>query len=216
MLNSSESGWAASAGRGISFLSHFLLPPETQLLFHRAVTPNVSNMEKLRRDNGCERTWAVITFVTPVPCSTGAEQECPIHIRPDRMVLEYRGESENATCQPTPDGDRNLREFHWEVQGGNKISGEIWSPDTHKDWDPRPVCTATFVGRRRCEKKLTFILYSTYLHIYFLLSLPSFKSWSNYILCLYNSHSRNPRQCLHPQSVCVQHGGGHQRGPAAV
>uniref|UniRef100_A0A3Q3G6I6 Ig-like domain-containing protein n=1 Tax=Labrus bergylta TaxID=56723 RepID=A0A3Q3G6I6_9LABR len=91
-------------------------------------------------------------------CSTvfyhSAEQECPIEITPDRMVIEYQGRNQNATCKAISNMQGNVKEIYWQ---GNKSSS--WSADTHKDWDPKPVCNANFEGIGWCKKRLNFTLY---------------------------------------------------------
>nr|XP_020496609.1 uncharacterized protein LOC109989268 [Labrus bergylta] len=84
----------------------------------------------------------------------GAEQECPIEITPDRMVIEYQGRNQNATCKAISNMQGNVKEIYWQ---GNKSSS--WSADTHKDWDPKPVCNANFEGIGWCKKRLNFTLY---------------------------------------------------------
>lgn len=107
----------------------------------------------------------LLTLELLSPCNgTGprAEQECPIQITPDRMVVEYKGTAPSATCTPTTMVPGNIEEeIHWEVQGGVQFNSTSWSPNTHEDWDPRPFCTAKFKGIGRCKKDLNFILYKT-------------------------------------------------------
>ncbi|KAM6965923.1 hemicentin-2-like [Tautogolabrus adspersus] len=90
----------------------------------------------------------------------GAKQECPIEITPDRMVIEYQGRSQNATCKAISNLSGNVKEIYWQDKQGIKTSTS-WSADTYKDWDPRPVCTATFEGIGSCQKRLNFTLYKT-------------------------------------------------------
>ncbi|XP_039973461.1 hemicentin-1-like [Xiphias gladius] len=91
----------------------------------------------------------------------GAKQKCPIEITPERMVIPYQGTSRNATCKTTSTSTRNVKEIYWQDLQGIKTYSESWHVDTHKDWDPRPVCTATFVGIGACHKTLNFTLYKT-------------------------------------------------------
>ncbi|XP_070779077.1 vascular cell adhesion protein 1 [Enoplosus armatus] len=92
---------------------------------------------------------------------SSAKPECPIEITPDRMVIQYQGRGQYATCKPTPSGSRNLEgEIYWQGLPGIKINTTSWLVDT-QDWDPRPVCTATFVGIGKCQKYLNFDLYKT-------------------------------------------------------
>ncbi|XP_047199831.1 hemicentin-1 [Hippoglossus stenolepis] len=88
-----------------------------------------------------------------------ATPECPIEITPHRMVIPYRGPTQTAACKPTSD-DGNVKGIYWEVHG-IKIHNEKWSPDTREDWDPRPVCNATFKGLGTCRKAVHFTLYKT-------------------------------------------------------
>ncbi|KAG7505129.1 intercellular adhesion molecule 1 [Solea senegalensis] len=90
----------------------------------------------------------------------GAEQECPIEITPQRMVIPYKGRSETAVCKPTPIGANNGADIKWQDVWG-KISAKEWRADTNVDWDPRPACTAKFRGLPPCKKDLSFTLYKT-------------------------------------------------------
>ncbi|XP_069571703.1 hemicentin-2 [Brachyistius frenatus] len=88
---------------------------------------------------------------------TGAKQECPIKITPDTMVMPYRSKSQPVTCTSTSTNSSNVIGIYWQA-GRN---GTVWFPNTHEDWDARPVCTGTFRGRGKCDKPLNFILYKT-------------------------------------------------------
>ncbi|KAF3700028.1 Hemicentin-2 Precursor [Channa argus] len=88
----------------------------------------------------------------------GAEKECPIEITPDRMLIRYKNTSQSAKCKVTST-DRNVKELYWQDTSGIKIFNESWLIDPHKDWDPRPVCFATFVGIGKCHKHLNITLY---------------------------------------------------------
>ncbi|XP_061556931.1 basement membrane-specific heparan sulfate proteoglycan core protein-like [Phycodurus eques] len=88
----------------------------------------------------------------------GEHQECPIRIHPETLVLQYKGESQNATCTFT--GSRNVQAIAWHV-GQILHRNETWTPDTNKDWDSVPLCTAFFKGQRTCQKSLNFTLYKT-------------------------------------------------------
>lgn len=101
-------------------------------------------------------------------CSTGARQECPIKISPEKMVIEFQSKVQNVTCEPTTSGSRNIvKKVSWQLQPGNNTDSAILSVDPCKDWDLQPVCMATFTGIGKCHKALQFTLYSTS----FLLSL---------------------------------------------
>uniref|UniRef100_A0A3B4XKQ6 Ig-like domain-containing protein n=1 Tax=Seriola lalandi dorsalis TaxID=1841481 RepID=A0A3B4XKQ6_SERLL len=89
--------------------------------------------------------------------STDASQECPIEITPDRMVVQYQGAIQAATCKLTS-SNSNLIERYWQVEN-NKIYNESWYVNTRKDWDSRPVCAGTFVGLGACHKPLNLTLY---------------------------------------------------------
>ncbi|XP_056256732.1 hemicentin-2 [Seriola aureovittata] len=86
-----------------------------------------------------------------------ASQECPIEITPDRMVVQYQGAIQAATCKLTS-SNSNLIERYWQVEN-NKIYNESWYVNTRKDWDSRPVCAGTFVGLGACHKPLNLTLY---------------------------------------------------------
>ncbi|XP_008281317.1 hemicentin-2-like [Stegastes partitus] len=86
----------------------------------------------------------------------GAKQECPISITPDPMVVQYNT-AQNATCRPT---DKFLK-IYWQDLQGERTDNEVWSPDTHKHWDARPVCAVELKGERLCNKTLNVILYKT-------------------------------------------------------
>ncbi|XP_061605913.1 uncharacterized protein icam3 [Phyllopteryx taeniolatus] len=88
----------------------------------------------------------------------GEHQECPIRIHPETLVLQYKGESQNATCTFT--GSSNVQAIAWHV-GQILHRNETWTPDTNKDWDSVPLCTAFFKGQRTCQKSLNFTLYKT-------------------------------------------------------
>ncbi|KAF7665990.1 hypothetical protein LDENG_00122260 [Lucifuga dentata] len=88
----------------------------------------------------------------------GANIECPVKITPDRMVVQYQGQGLEATCSPTSPESTNVKEIYWQVSQGI-IKGTRLFVSTREDWDPRPVCTATFVGIGTCSKPLDFIIY---------------------------------------------------------
>lgn len=91
----------------------------------------------------------------------GAGQECPIEIIPGRMVVQYQDREQRATCNATSTDHPHAKEIYWQVLHGDKIDSSSWSVDTHKDWDPKPVCTAIFNVRGMCQKHLNFTLYKT-------------------------------------------------------
>lgn len=106
------------------------------------------------------------------------------------MVIQYQGRGQNATCKPTSIGSRNKDgEIYWQVLQGTRTEGTSWFVDTHKDWDPRPVCTATFKGIGTCQKHLDFTLYSMYCHLILhfhcqQLEMWPCKFWTHPYLCL--------------------------------
>ncbi|XP_060945577.1 hemicentin-1-like [Limanda limanda] len=85
---------------------------------------------------------------------------CPIEITPHRMVIPFRGPTQTAACTPTSEGVGNVKEIYWEVHGFKTDNGS-WSPNTFEDWDPTPVCKATFQGFGPCQKAVNFTLYKT-------------------------------------------------------
>ncbi|XP_078140645.1 hemicentin-1 [Centroberyx gerrardi] len=89
----------------------------------------------------------------------GAKPECPIKITPDRMVVQYQREN-LATCTPTSTISSNVKEIYWQFLQG-VINDSQWFDQSHEDWDPRPVCTATFEGIGTCQKHLDFTMYKT-------------------------------------------------------
>ena len=98
----------------------------------------------------------------PLLHSSGAGQECPIEITPERMVVQYQDTEQRATCDATQTDHPHVIEIYWQVLHGVKIDGSSWSVDTHNNWDPKPVCTAIFKVRGICQKHLNFTLYSMY------------------------------------------------------
>ncbi|XP_059204482.1 hemicentin-1-like [Centropristis striata] len=89
----------------------------------------------------------------------GARQECPIEITPDRMVVEHQSPGQRATCKPTSSGSGHVNEIYWQLGQDVKTNSTSWLVDTDNDWDPRPVCTATFKVIGTCQKQLDFTLY---------------------------------------------------------
>ncbi|XP_071389542.1 hemicentin-1 [Centroberyx affinis] len=89
----------------------------------------------------------------------GTKPECPLKITPDRMVVQYQRE-DLATCTPTSTISSNVKEIYWQLPQG-VINGTQWFDRSHEDWDPRPVCTATFEGIGTCQKHLDFTMYKT-------------------------------------------------------
>ncbi|XP_069381356.1 hemicentin-1 [Paralichthys olivaceus] len=92
---------------------------------------------------------------------TDATQECPIEVTPHRMVIPYRGPTQIAECRVTSESARNVEAIYWEVLQGTVINAENWSADTSEDWDPRPVCIATFTGLGTCHKAVNYTLFKT-------------------------------------------------------
>ncbi|XP_045888380.1 hemicentin-2-like isoform X2 [Micropterus dolomieu] len=89
----------------------------------------------------------------------GAEQECPIEITPDTMVIQYQSRDQNATCKSTSAGSKNLQEIYW--RGRPDVKSKIWLVDTNKGWDVTPLCIANFTGIGQCQKNLSITLYKT-------------------------------------------------------
>ncbi|XP_061703190.1 uncharacterized protein LOC133515010 isoform X2 [Syngnathoides biaculeatus] len=88
----------------------------------------------------------------------GEDQECPVRIHPETLVLQYKGETQNATC--TSAGSRNVQAVGWHL-GQIFHHKDAWTPDTRKDWDSVPFCKAFFKEKRTCQKPLNVILYKT-------------------------------------------------------
>ncbi|XP_063328163.1 hemicentin-1-like isoform X2 [Pelmatolapia mariae] len=86
----------------------------------------------------------------------GAEQECPLEITPNPMVLEYRSRAQGATCSSTSAISTNVERMYWE---GVESDNMTWFANTNEDWGMTPVCTATFQGIGKCKKSLSFTLY---------------------------------------------------------
>nr|XP_004552193.1 hemicentin-1 isoform X1 [Maylandia zebra] len=86
----------------------------------------------------------------------GAEQECPLEITPNPMVLEYRSRAQGATCSSTSAISTNVKRMYWE---GVESDNMTWFTNTNEDWGMTPVCTATFQGIGKCQKSLNFTLY---------------------------------------------------------
>ncbi|KAM9346625.1 hemicentin-2-like [Symphorus nematophorus] len=117
-------------------------------------------MDDLKRLRLLSVLWTLELLALSNGTGPSAEPECPIEITPDKMVVEYRGSGQTATCNATSTGARNLEgEVSWEVQGGVRTDSASWSVNTHEDWNESPVCTATFKGIGRCHKRLDFTLY---------------------------------------------------------
>ncbi|XP_028267964.1 hemicentin-2 [Parambassis ranga] len=91
----------------------------------------------------------------------GTEPECPITITPSTMVMQHQSGRQIATCMATSSSSSNLQEIYWTSTKGTIADNTTWWPDSHKDWDARPVCKATFKGIGQCHKTLNFILYKT-------------------------------------------------------
>ncbi|PWA17618.1 hypothetical protein CCH79_00008177 [Gambusia affinis] len=90
----------------------------------------------------------------------GAKQECPIEIQPDTMVLQYQSSTQSVECSAqTNNSDSNVYWLIRQKNGTNIKENISWTPNTDKDWDPSPVCHATFLGIGWCNKTLHYILY---------------------------------------------------------
>uniref|UniRef100_A0A8C6L5A7 Ig-like domain-containing protein n=1 Tax=Nothobranchius furzeri TaxID=105023 RepID=A0A8C6L5A7_NOTFU len=97
----------------------------------------------------------LVFFHLPI---TGAKLECPIKITPDTMVLQYQSRGQSVDCKSTTN-ETNVKEIFWTTQQGDTLRSSAWFADTHKDWDPRPVCHGEFRGIGNCSKALHYILY---------------------------------------------------------
>lgn len=143
-------------------------------------------------------------------CSTGAQQECPIEIAPEKMVIRYQSEGQNVTCRPTTSGSRNIEgEVSWQLQHGNKTGSSELSVDPNKDWDLQPVCTATFRGIGPCTKPLHFTLYSKLPGLFLL-------HWRCVHFLTLHLSNRGARPRLHQTCGPSERSGGEQAVPAAV
>ncbi|XP_042360313.1 hemicentin-2-like [Plectropomus leopardus] len=91
----------------------------------------------------------------------GVSSECPVEITPDRMVVQYEDRGQHATCKPTSTDTEHAKEIYWQLSQGVRTNSTRWFVDADKDWDPRPVCIATFHIRGTCQKHLNFTLYKT-------------------------------------------------------
>lgn len=145
------------------------------LLKNSFCSPGLRLFTLLIYSNGCENIKIMdmlcteIIFLPFALRSTGAKQECPIEISPNRMVVGYQGPSQTAKCTKTTGNDA---EMFWQVTSDIRNDSEIWTANTHEDWDAKPFCNATIVGIGNCKKPLDFTLYSMYLGL-FVLSLLS-------------------------------------------
>lgn len=147
-------------------------------------------------------------------CSTGARQECPIEMSPEKMVVEYQSKGQYVTCRPTTSGSRNIEgEVSWQLQHGNRIDSAVLLVNLSKDWDIQPVCIATFRGIGPCYKPLNFTLYSRSLFS----GLVHLHGWCVHFLTvailLFN---RDARPRLHHTRGQPERSGGEQAVPAAV
>lgn len=107
------------------------------------------------------------SFLSSPLFSTGTEPECPITITPSTMVMQHQSDRQIATCMATSSSLSNLQEIYWTSTKGSIEDNTTWWADSHKDWDARPVCKATFKGIGQCQKTLNFILYSQYSSVFF-------------------------------------------------
>ncbi|XP_061761099.1 hemicentin-1-like isoform X2 [Nerophis ophidion] len=90
--------------------------------------------------------------------ANGEAHECPIRIDPEVLVLQYKSHGQNVTCVPTlAAGSGNDMKTKW--LNGRGVHSQTWAPDTCKDWDPHPVCTAVLQEKTICQKHLDFTLY---------------------------------------------------------
>uniref|UniRef100_A0A3B5QTJ6 Hemicentin-2-like n=1 Tax=Xiphophorus maculatus TaxID=8083 RepID=A0A3B5QTJ6_XIPMA len=112
----------------------------------------------------CPRLLLVLLILQLLTLSNGtnssAKQECPIEIHPDSMVLQYQSSGQSANCKAQTNNSAN--NAYWLIRqknGINKKENINWTPNTHEDWDPRPVCHASFLGIGWCNKTLHYILY---------------------------------------------------------
>lgn len=106
-------------------------------------------------------TWTGITCLALALRSTGADEECPVIITPDRMVIRYGDSPQTVQCQPNTTASTNvIKKPYWKVPERNITERVTWTPDTQQDWDPRPACAGEFVGKPKCTKPLDYTLYS--------------------------------------------------------
>lgn len=75
------------------------------------------------------------------------------------MVVQYQDRGQNATCKPTPAASQYVEEISWQVLQGGRTNSTTWFVNAETDWDPRPVCKATFHVTGPCQKHLNFTLY---------------------------------------------------------
>lgn len=123
----------------------------SRLVIHNATTYNIGSYTCLASNkHGNVSKTARLSM-------EGAEQECPLHISPERIVLEYNSERKSATCKALTTST-NVIEIFWQDNRGIKNSSLEWVADT-RNWDPRPVCNGTFKGIGPCHKTLDIILY---------------------------------------------------------
>ncbi|XP_044038551.1 hemicentin-2-like [Siniperca chuatsi] len=128
----------------------------SRLLIHNATAYNMGSYTcHAWNDRGNVSKTARVTV-------KGANQECPIEITPDRMVIQYQNAGHHATCKTGSINSSNIEEdVYWQVLPGIKINSTNLFVDAHKDWDIKPVCTATFKGIGTCKKYLNVTLYKT-------------------------------------------------------
>ncbi|KAM8824674.1 hemicentin-1-like isoform 1-T1 [Synchiropus picturatus] len=91
----------------------------------------------------------------------GAQQECPLEILPEKLVVRYKERGHRVTCKPTTSGSINLKTLSWEVLPGDRTLGSDWLPDLYEHWELKPACHASFTGFGTCSKYLNLTLYKT-------------------------------------------------------
>ncbi|XP_037544498.1 hemicentin-2 [Nematolebias whitei] len=106
----------------------------------------------------------VLFILTLLSLSNGtkssAELECPVEISPKEVVLQYQSSWQAVQCKPKT-SEENVGEIYWMTGKGTKIVNTNWFADTHRDWDPQPVCHGVFTGIGNCSKALPYTLYKT-------------------------------------------------------
>ncbi|XP_069051870.1 vascular cell adhesion protein 1 isoform X5 [Lepisosteus oculatus] len=100
------------------------------------------------------------TFTLTVEQKSRASEDCPIQIRPSRLVVRY-GDPVRAECTAT----QPLRGMGWEATAGPtgmQIVSQVvtWNVSSLTDWTSEPKCFGNFYQTpKQCEKKLTIVLY---------------------------------------------------------
>ncbi|XP_069051871.1 MAM domain-containing glycosylphosphatidylinositol anchor protein 2 isoform X6 [Lepisosteus oculatus] len=96
----------------------------------------------------------------PLRITVLSSEDCPIQIRPSRLVVRY-GDPVRAECTAT----QPLRGMGWEATAGPtgmQIVSQVvtWNVSSLTDWTSEPKCFGNFYQTpKQCEKKLTIVLY---------------------------------------------------------